>query len=80
MDEKLASDARVIMSKHPNVPFDQAYQLVHRVWEEAQRLILKEVSAEEWSVLGAKDKSMICAAVIRQLTDEKELTNLMSRV
>ena len=79
MDEKIASDARVIMAKHSDVSFDQAYQLVHSVWEEAQRLILKEVSAEEWSILGTQDKSMICSAVIRQLTDEQSLKNLINR-
>ncbi|MCK5616396.1 hypothetical protein KAR91_81795 [Candidatus Pacearchaeota archaeon] len=78
IDQGVAGHAQAVANKH-GIPYDLAYKMTEKLWAEAKRLIFKEVTETEWKVLDTQQKAMICAEVIKQLMDKKNIMNLMNK-
>ena len=75
---KKASDNARSLTKNFSISRKTALEITTRLWAEARHIILSQVSAEEWSTLSAKDKSIICGMVVKALLDKKKLIGFLA--
>jgi hypothetical protein len=76
--QKTLSDAELIAQKH-NIDPALAHQITKHLWAEAGKIILKQVSAEEWKSLSVKDRATVCTEVVKKLMDEKWIQDVLNK-
>ena len=72
------SDAQIIAQKH-NIDPVLAHWITKHLWDETQKLVLKQVSAEEWATMSAKDRATVCTEIIKKLMDEKWIQDVLNK-
>ena len=78
LQQKARSDAQLIAQQY-NIDPALAYQVTSHLWAETQKLILQQVSAEEWAAMSVKDKATVCTEVIKKLMDEKWIQDVLNK-
>lgn len=76
--QKARSDAQLLAQKH-NIDPALAYQITKNIWAEAKKLILKQVSAQEWQALSVKDRATVCTEVVKKLMDKKWIQEVLNK-
>lgn len=67
-----------LLSRRHGVDFKRALGVTERVWEEAERSVLRLAQGKEWQRLSFKERSDICTEVVKRLLDRHTITGLVS--
>ncbi len=79
MDQQKARSDALLIAQQYNIDPALAYQITKHLWAEAKKLILEQVSAEEWITLSAKDRATVCTEVVKKLMDEKWIQDVLNK-
>lgn len=77
---KAAETAITVANRH-GIEYASAYRITEAVWREARTALLKVIKSYgcgEWQKLSLKDKSAVCAEVLKGLMDRRRLMDCLN--